>query len=110
MGNSALHRFVGSDAMIFYNAEVAGDLYRLLCDGCCAETCGPKRARNPGAKGRDLVFTLSFFQSSTMETHDLTTKMMAKMPKSSPTAKARRSLAESVKFRGATRPRIATKC
>jgi hypothetical protein len=28
-----------------------------------------------------LVFTLPFFQSSKMETHKLTTKIMAKMPK-----------------------------
>jgi hypothetical protein len=33
------------------------------------------------SKGRDLVFTLPFFQSAAMETHGLAGKMIAKMPK-----------------------------
>jgi hypothetical protein len=39
-----------------------------------------KRARNTGAKGRHVVFTLPI-QSSKMETHDLTTKTMARISK-----------------------------
>ncbi|MGC2528821.1 MAG: hypothetical protein WA639_13805, partial [Candidatus Acidiferrum sp.] len=33
------------------------------------------------AKGRHLVFTLRFFQSAAMETHELTANMMAQIPK-----------------------------
>src|SRR6266550_2490016 len=62
--NGSLHRLVRSDAMVFYDAEVAMIFCRLFCDCCCAET-----------------YPLQIARSSAMEMHDLTTKMMAKIPK-----------------------------
>jgi hypothetical protein len=37
--------------------------------------------QNSGIKGRDLVFTLPFFQRATLKTHRLTIKIKTKKPK-----------------------------
>jgi len=79
--NGSLHRFVGRDAMVFYNAEVAVIFTVFFAMDATQKHADDSLPEVRGQKEDTWSSTLPFFQSSAIETHDLTTKIMAKMPK-----------------------------
>jgi hypothetical protein len=68
--NSPLQRFVGSQAMVFYDAEIAMILAVFL-RWMLRRNMPSAGCQVSGSKGRYLVFTLPFFQMPMMKTQHL---------------------------------------
>jgi hypothetical protein len=78
--DGSLHRLVGSNTMVFYDAEVAMILASFL-RWIQRRNMLTADCQNSGGKGKTLGLHSTVFQSSTMKAHNLTMKMMEKIAK-----------------------------